>query len=95
MATTVVEDELTLLDWLTRCEAIAESDSFLRIGHPEDQVIVLIATLLRAAEAGVNWREIYRWIYDQWHTQRPLFPDLETMAAAIDDYRSRPKLMSA
>jgi len=95
MATKAVDDELTLLDWWTRCEAIAESDAFLQSGHPEDQVILLKAELLRASAEGVNWRGIYRWIYDQWHTQRPLFPDLETMAAAIDDYRSRPKLMSA
>jgi len=49
------EDDEKLLDWLTRCKAIAESDSFLQSGHPEDQVIVLMATLLEAAEAGVNW----------------------------------------
>ena len=89
------EDDEKLMDWLTRCEAIAESDSFLRIGHPEDQVIVLSATLLGAAEAGVNWREIYCWIYDQWHTLRPLFPDLSTMAAVIDEYRLRSKVMSS
>ena len=89
------EDDEKLLDWLTRCEAIAESDSFLQNGHPEDQVIVLLATLLRAAEAGVNWREIYRSIYEKWHSRRPLFPDLSTMAAAIDEYRWRSKVMSS
>ena len=83
------EDNGKLMDWLTRCEAIAESDSFVRSGHPEGQVIILRATLLRAAAEGVNWREIYRPIYDQWHTERPHFPDLNTMAAAIDHYRSR------
>ena len=45
----------TLRDWLTRCEAIAGSNSF-----PEDQVIFLRAMLLRAAVDGVNRREIYR-----------------------------------
>ena len=95
MATKSVDDKLKLLDWRTRCEAIAESDLFVRIGHPEDQVIGLMATLMEAAGAGVNWREIYRWIYDQWHTQRPLLPDLSTMAAAIDEYRSPSKVMSS
>jgi|GEM_PF-896769 len=75
--------------WLTDCEAIAESDVYVKIGHPEDQVILLKATLLRAAAEGVDWREIYRAIYDQWHTRRPHFPDLNTMAAEIDPYRSR------
>jgi len=89
------EDDVKLLDWLTRCEAIAESDSFIRSGHPEDQVIVLMATLLEAAGVGVNWREIYRSIYEEWHTERPLFPDLSTMAAAIDEYRWRSKVMSS
>jgi len=35
------EDNEKLLDWLTRCEAIAESDVFVRGGHPEDQVFIL------------------------------------------------------
>ena len=77
------------MDWLTRCEAIAESDLFIKSGHPEDQVTLLKATLLRAAAERENWRDIYRSIYDQWHTWRPHFPDLNTMAAEIDDYRSR------
>jgi len=89
------EDDVKLLNWLTRCEAIAESDSFLQSGHPEDQVIVLMATLLEAAGVGVNWREIYRSIYEEWHTERPLFPDLSTMTAAIDEYRWRSKVMSS
>ena len=77
------------MDWLTHCEAIAESDSFVRSGHPEDQVFILKAKLLRAAVRGENWREIYRSIYDQWRSRRPHFPDLTTMAAEIDQYRSR------
>lgn len=85
------EDEENLMDWLTRCEAIAESDSYLQIGHPEDQVIVLKATLLRAATAGVNWREIYRSIYEKWHSRRPHFPDLNAMAAEIEHDGSRSK----
>ena len=77
------------IDWLTHCEAIAGSDSFVRSGHCEDQVFILKAKLLRAAVLGENWREIYRSIYDRWHTRRPHFPDLNTMAAEIDQYRSR------
>ena len=69
----------TLRDWLTRCEAIAGSNSF-----PEDQVIFLRAMLLRAAMDGVNWRKIYRSIYERWHPERPYFPDLNTMAAEIE-----------
>src|SRR5262249_49417418 len=78
------EDKEKVSSWLTRCEAIAESDLFVRIGHPEEQVFILKAKLLRAAVRGENWREIYRSIYEQWHTQRPLFPDLNTMAAEIE-----------
>lgn len=78
-----------LLDWLTRCDAIAESDLFVRSGHPEDQVLMLRATLLRAALDGVNWREIHRSIYERWRTERPHFPDLDAMAAEIDYHLSR------
>ena len=76
-----------LRDWLLRCDAIAECDSFLRSRHPEDQVIFIRAALLRAAAEGVNWRTIYRSIYKEWHTRRPHFPDFNTMAAEIDRYR--------
>ena len=62
------------MDWLTLCEAIAGSDAFVRTGHAEDQVFILKATLLRAAVRGENWREIYRSIYEEWHTERPTFP---------------------
>ena len=77
------------MDWLTHCEAIAESDAFVRSGHSEDQVFILKAKLLRAAALGENWREIYRSIYDQWHTRRPHLSDLNTMAAEINQSRSR------
>ncbi len=77
------------IDWLTRCEAIAESDVFVQSDQPEDQVIILRAMLRRAAANGVNWREIYHSIYERWHTERPHFPDVNTMAAEIDQYRSR------
>jgi len=83
------EDNEKLLDWLTRCEVIAESDLFVRTGHPEDQVFILKATLLRAAAEGVNWRELYRSIYERWHTECPHFPDPNTMAAEIEQPRSR------
>jgi len=81
------------INLLTRCEAIAESDSFVRSGHAEDQVTLLKTTLLRAAVERVNWREIYRFIYDQWHTERSHFPGLNTLAAEIDQYRSRSNRM--
>jgi|SRR5215831_1266650 len=83
------EDNGKLMDWLTRCEAIAASDSFVRSGHPEGQVIILRATLLRAAAARVNWREIYRSISEQWRTRHPHFPDLNATAAEIEHQRSR------
>jgi len=83
------EDNGKLMDWLTRCEAIAESDSFVRSGHPEDQVIILRATLLRAVAEGVDWRDIYRSIYEQWRTRHPHLPNLNAMAAEIDQYPSR------
>ena len=85
------EDKEKLLNWLTRCQAIAENGLYLQIGHPEDQVTLLQATLLRAAAEGMNWREIYRSIYDQWHARRPHFPDLNTMAAEIERLRSGSK----
>ena len=78
-----------LMDWLTRCDAIARSDLYVQIGHPEDQVILLKAILLRASAEGMNWREIYRSIYEQWHTRHPHFPSLNAMAAEIDQYPSR------
>jgi hypothetical protein len=81
------------LEWLTRCEVIAESDLFVRTGHPEDQVLILKATLLRAAGDGANWREIYRSIYERWHAERPHFPDVNTMAAEIEQHRWRSKTM--
>jgi len=87
MAFNDIEDNGKLMDWLTRCDAIAGNDSFVRSGHPEDQVFILKATLLRAAVRGENWREIYRSIYEEWHTERPHFPDFNTMAAEIDRYR--------
>jgi len=77
------------MDWLTHCEAIAETDAFVRSGHPEDQVFILKAKLPRAAVRGENWRDIYRSIYIQWRTRRPHFPDFNTLAAEIDQYRSR------
>ena len=76
------------MDWLTRCDAIAASDLFMQTGHPEVHVTLLKATLLRAAAEGVNWREIYRSIYERWHTECPQFPDLNTMAAEIEQPRS-------
>ena len=82
------EDNEQLLNWLTRCDAIAASDLFVRVGHPEDQVILLKTTLLRAPAQGVNWREIYRLIYERWHTECPHFPDPTTMAAEIEQHRS-------
>ena len=85
------EDDEKLMDWLTRCDAIAGSDSFIRCGHLEDQVIYLKVTLLRAAEAGVNWREIYRSNYEEWHSRRLQFPDLNAMAAEIEHHGSRSK----
>ncbi len=85
------EDKEKLMTWLTRCDAIAGSDLFVQIGHPEDQVTLLKATLLRAAAEGLDWREIYRSIYERWHTERPHFPDLTTMVAEIEQHRSGPK----
>ena len=77
------------IDLLTLCEAIAGSDAFVQTGHAEDQVTLLKVTLLRAAVRGENWREIYRSIYEEWHTERPLFPDFNTMAVEIDESCSR------
>src|SRR5262245_39357838 len=70
------EGKEKLITVLTRCDAIARSHLFVQIGHPEDQVTLLKATLLRAAAEGLDWREIYRLIYERWHTDRPHFPDL-------------------
>src|SRR5215831_10123174 len=85
------ENKEKLLSWLTRCDAIAASDLFVQIGHPEDQVTLLKATLLRASAEGVNWRAIYRPIYERWHTERPHFPDLNTMATEIEQHYSGSK----
>ena len=38
----------------------------------------------RAAADRVDWRKIYGFIYKCWHTRRPLFPDLDTMASLME-----------
>jgi hypothetical protein len=80
----MTEDQKTLMDWMTRCDAIAGSASYVVNGYPELQVPTLKGTLKRAAADGVDWRVIYRSIYEQWHTRRPHFPDLETMTAEME-----------
>jgi len=38
----------------------------------------------RAAADGIDWRKIYSFIYEGWHTRRPLFPDVDTMASLME-----------
>ena len=71
------------MSWLSRCSAVAGSASYIINGYPERQVGVLRLQLQAAAADGVDWREIYTSIYEQWHTRRPLFPDVDAMAAQM------------
>jgi hypothetical protein len=81
------EEQQKLMTWLSRCSAVAGSASYIINGYPETQVGVLKLELKAAAAAGVDWREIYGSIYEEWHTRRPLFPDPETMAAQMKQNR--------
>ena len=78
------DEQRKLMEWLSRCDAVAGSASYIVNGYPESQVGVLRAELKAAAADGVDWRKIYASIYEQWHTRRPLFPDVETMASQLD-----------
>lgn len=53
-------------------------------GYPETQVGVLRAELTAAAGDEVDRRKIYESIYEQWHSRRPLFPDVDTMATQME-----------
>lgn len=77
-------EQQKLLKWLSRCHAVAGSGSYIINGYPEVQVHMLMSQLKGAAGEGVDWRKIYATLYDNWHTQRPLFPDPETMAALME-----------
>lgn len=78
------EEQQKLMTWLSRCSAVAGSASYIINGYPESQVDVLRAELKAAAADGVDWRKVYASIYERWHTRRPLFPDMETMASQLD-----------
>lgn len=78
------DERLKLMMWVTRCDAIAGSASYQVNGYPAGQVEVLKRTLQAAAANGVDWRKIYTSLYREWHTRRPLFPDVETMALEIE-----------
>jgi hypothetical protein len=81
------EEQQKLMTWLSRCSAVAGSASYIVNGYPETQVGVLRAELKSAAADGVDWRKVYASIYEQWHTRRPLFPDVDTMAAQMEQDR--------
>ena len=76
-----------LMKWITRCDAVAGSASYIVNGYPELQVNALRLELQAAAADGIDWRNIYADIYEYWHTRRPLFPDMETMASVIEQDR--------
>ena len=81
------EDQRKFMQWMIECDVIAGSASYIVNGYPKAQVSTLKATLKRAAADGVEWRKIYQSIYEQWHTRRPLFPDVDTMAAQMEQER--------
>lgn len=81
------EEQQKLMTWLSRCSAVAGSASYIVNGYPETQVGVLRAELKSAAADGVDWRKVYASIYEQWHTRRPLFPDVDMMAAQMEQDR--------
>ena len=73
------------MTWITRCNAIAGSASYLVNGYPELQVKTLENQLRAAAADGIDWRTIYVPLFETWHTRRPLFPDMATMARHIEE----------
>jgi len=81
------DEQRKLTKWLSRCSTIAESITYSLNEHPETQVHVLRAELKDAAADGVDWRKIYASIYKQWHTRRPQFPDVNTMATQMEQDR--------
>lgn len=81
------DEQRKLMTWLIRCSAVAGSASYIMNGYPETQIGVLRLELQAARADGVDWRDIYASIYEEWHTRRPLFPNPETMAAQIEQAR--------
>jgi len=80
----LTDEQHKALSWWSRCSAIAGSASYIVNGSPELQLKVLRLELQAAAADGVDWRPIYSHIYDCWHDRRPLFPDVEMMAALVE-----------
>jgi hypothetical protein len=89
-STVLTEDQERFMVWSSRCGAVAGSASYIVNGCPALQVKVLIAELRAAAADKVDWRKIYECIYEFWHAQRPLFPNLETMAPLVEMDTSQP-----
>lgn len=81
------DEQRKLMTWSSRCSAIAGSASYIVNGYPALQVGVLRLELQAAAADGVDWQKIYASIYEAWHTWRPLFPDVDTMAAQMEQDR--------
>jgi hypothetical protein len=81
------DEQQKLMKWLIQCEVIAGSASYIVNGYPETQVGVLRSELQAARADGVDWRDIYASIYEEWHTRRPLFPDVDLMAAQMEQDR--------
>ena len=73
------------------CEAVAGSGTYMLNGQTKMQVEVIRDLLADLAKQGGNWQRIYGFIYEGWRTRRPWFPDVETMAAMIENGRSSTK----
>ena len=78
------QDRRKFFHWMSRCEAIAGSDTYLMNGHTEAQVASLRQTLKQATVEGIEWRKIYEFIYKTWYPRRPHFPHPDAMAAHLE-----------
>ncbi len=77
-------DEQKLMTWLSRCGVVVGSASYQLSERPELQVQVLASELRGAAADGLDWRKLYASIYEEWHSRRRSFPDMETMARQVE-----------
>lgn len=74
-------DSKWFMYWRMEYEIVAGSASFVIDGYPDAQVTVLRNLLRRAAADGMNLRNLYNTICQDWCTWHPRFPTSDAMTA--------------